>query len=62
MKIGCERTSYDDHHDDGGFANYIFNELCSFGPGSVNIFRKIFGLPEAAYSKQEDDIGCCYHH
>ena len=33
MKIGCERTSYDDHHDDGGFANYIFNELCSFDPG-----------------------------
>ena len=27
------------------FANHIFNELCSFRPGTVNMFRKMVGLP-----------------
>jgi len=45
-----EHPYYD--HDDGGFANYIFNELCSFGPGTVNIFRKMVGLQEATWSKE----------
>jgi hypothetical protein len=34
-----------------GFANYILNELCSFGPRIANILRRMVVLPEAAYSK-----------
>ena len=45
--FAARRFAYDDH-DDGGFANHIFNELCSFGPGTINIFRRMVGLPEAA--------------
>jgi hypothetical protein len=37
-----------------GVANYIFNELCSFGPGTANIFRKVVGLLEVVWSK--DDV------
>jgi hypothetical protein len=37
------------------FANYIFNELCSFGPGTVNVFRKMVRLPEAQFSKEEEN-------
>jgi hypothetical protein len=37
-----------------GFASYIFNELCSFGPGTANTFRKMVGLPEVVWSKDED--------
>ena len=33
----------------------IPNSICGFRPGTVNIFRKMVVLPEAAYSKQEDD-------
>ena len=33
MLILLQGPSYDDH-DDWEFANYIFNELCSFGPGN----------------------------
>jgi hypothetical protein len=44
-----------DDHDDGEFANYIFNELCSFGPGTANIFRRMIGLPESAWSKDENN-------
>jgi hypothetical protein len=36
-----------------GVANYIFNELCSFGPGTANIFRKVVGLPEVVWSKDD---------
>jgi len=38
-----------------GFANYTFNELYSFGPVTANIFRKMVGLPEAQFSKDEED-------
>ena len=31
------------------------NHYAGFGQGTVNIFRKMVGLPEAAYSKDEDD-------
>jgi hypothetical protein len=38
-----------------GFANHTFNELYSFGPVTANIFRKMIGLPEAQFSKDEED-------
>jgi hypothetical protein len=31
------------------------NHYAGFGPGTANIFRKMVGLPEAAWSKDEDD-------
>jgi hypothetical protein len=31
------------------------NHYAGFGPGTANIFRKMVGLPEAAYSNQEHD-------
>jgi uncharacterized protein YecE (DUF72 family) len=31
------------------------NHYAGFGPGTANIFRKIVGLPEATWSKEEDD-------
>jgi uncharacterized protein YecE (DUF72 family) len=31
------------------------NHYAGFGPGTANIFRKMVGLPEAAWSKEEDD-------
>jgi hypothetical protein len=30
------------------------NHYAGFGPGTANIFRRMVGLPEAAYSNQED--------
>jgi hypothetical protein len=38
-----------------GFANYIFNELCWFWLGTANIFRKMIGLQEATWSKEEEN-------
>ena len=43
------------HVADRGFANYTFNELCSFGPGTANIFRRMVGLQEATWSKEEEN-------
>ena len=31
------------------------NHYAGFGPGTANIFRKMVGLPEAAWSKEDDD-------
>jgi uncharacterized protein YecE (DUF72 family) len=31
------------------------NHYAGFGPGTANIFRKMVGLPEATWNKQEDD-------
>ena len=31
------------------------NHYAGFGPGTANIFRKMVGLPEAAWSSEEDD-------
>jgi hypothetical protein len=31
------------------------NHYAGFGPGTANIFRKMVGLPEAQFSKEEDD-------
>ncbi|HZI71611.1 MAG TPA: hypothetical protein VFD60_10685 [Nitrososphaeraceae archaeon] len=31
------------------------NHYTGFGPGTANIFRRMVGLPEAAYNNQEDD-------
>ena len=31
------------------------NHYADFGPGTANIFRKMVGLPEATWSKEEDD-------
>ena len=31
------------------------NHYAGFGPGTANIFRKMVGLPEAVWSKDEDD-------
>ena len=31
------------------------NHYAGFGPGTANIFRKMVGLPEATWSKEEDD-------
>ena len=36
-----------------GVCKLCFNELCSFGPGTVNIFRRMLGLPEAAWNKEK---------
>ena len=30
------------------------NHYAGFGPGTANIFRKMVGLPEAAWNKDED--------
>jgi hypothetical protein len=30
-------------------------KLCSFGPGTVNIFSKMVGLSEAQFSKDEEN-------
>jgi hypothetical protein len=38
-----------------GVANYTFNELCSFGPGTADIFRKMIELSEAAWNKKEEN-------
>jgi hypothetical protein len=38
-----------------GFANYTFNELYSFGPVTANIFRKMVGLPEVGWSKDDKE-------
>ena len=35
----------------GWFANYIFNALCSLRPVTVNIFRKMVGLPLRVIAK-----------
>jgi hypothetical protein len=35
------REPHYDDHDDRRFANYTFNELCSFSPRTANIFRKM---------------------
>ena len=31
------------------------NHYAGFGPGTANIFRKMVGLPEVTWSKEEDD-------
>jgi uncharacterized protein YecE (DUF72 family) len=31
------------------------NHYAGFGPGTANIFKKMVGLPEAAWSKEDDD-------
>ena len=31
------------------------NHYAGFGPGTANIFRKMVGLPEATWSREEDD-------
>jgi uncharacterized protein YecE (DUF72 family) len=31
------------------------NHYAGFGPGTANIFRKMVGLPETAWSKEDDD-------
>src|SRR6187200_2804994 len=31
------------------------NHYAAFGPGTANIFRKMVGLPEATWSKEEED-------
>ena len=30
------------------------NHFAGFGPGTANIFRKMIGLPEVAWNKDED--------
>jgi hypothetical protein len=31
------------------------NHYAGFGPGTANIFRKMVGLPEAQFSKDEEE-------
>ena len=52
--ITAREPPYDDH-DDGGLQTIFSMYYAGFDLGTVNIFRKMIGLSEAAYSKQEDD-------
>jgi hypothetical protein len=38
-----------------GVCKLFFNKLCSFRPGTVNIFRKMVGLPETAWNKEYEN-------